>query len=413
MNRDPNESQAVEIVSLASDDISPQLSQKRVSAAYRTMFWIFLANALYVGLVYFVCANFENWNYRGLFEVFARWPNQGEPTMETHFSCWDAAHYLILSTRGYEKGTPGCAFYPVWPFSIRAFSSVTGASPVVIGLVLSNLYLAIAFGLLFEDVQKLFGRRVAVLSLIYMYALPGALFFHFPYSESAFLLALVVFVRLLHAGSFLWAAAIGILLPTMRPVGTFLAIPIAIALITDAIRHFKNKDLGIHKSLKGHVIVLGGVAAGFLLYLVLMFFLTGSFFEGFYAQQWWGVHSARNYVDLIAFTRELFAPTTIHEYAGSVLDRLLFLISLAVLPSTIVYSRYSIGLFVALVLLPAMSAHYISLTRYSVLFFPMAIGIARIVAARRTNRWAVLSLLAMALIQSILLWRFVNMRWAG
>ncbi len=124
--------------------------------------------------------------------VMARWPHDGEPVFASHLATWDAAHYLSLSERGYQPGTPDCAFYPLWPLLVRWCAPLFDGSHVLTGLALSNV-LSLAAWLLFHHlVVRRWGKPVATWALIFLIAFPGSLFFQFNYTESLFLLLVLL-----------------------------------------------------------------------------------------------------------------------------------------------------------------------------------------------------------------------------
>ena len=159
--------------------------------------------------------------------------------------------------------------------------------------------------------------------------------------------------------------------------------------------------------------LLAAPLLGWGVYLALMGYWTGNPFEGFEAQKHWGVHSISNLWNVPKFVIGFFTPTEWHDFTGSLLDRCLFLVLLWCLP---VIWRVDKGLLVWtywLGILPAMSGTFTSYTRYASCAIPMLIALA-VFLARREWRWLRYGLLAMfLLLQMVLVWRFVNFRWAG
>jgi len=142
---------------------------------------------------------------------------------------------------------------------------------------------------------------------------------------------------------------------------------------------------------------------------------TGNPFEGFEAQKHWRVHSISNLWDAPKFIVGLFTPTQWHEFRGSLLDRCVFMLLLYCLPVIWKLDR-SRGLMVwtyVLGIVPAMSGTFTSYTRFASCAFPMfiALGVFLAPPERRYLRWA--TVLVFATLQVVLLWRFVNFRWAG
>src|SRR6266851_5838614 len=79
------------------------------------------------------------WFSDGDYQKYRHWPLQGEPTWATRFATWDAAHYLYLAEYGYQRDDIACAFYPLWPAFIKAFSLFTRGNLFISGMVVANI----------------------------------------------------------------------------------------------------------------------------------------------------------------------------------------------------------------------------------------------------------------------------------
>jgi hypothetical protein len=146
-----------------------------------------------------------------------------------------------------------------------------------------------------------------------------------------------------------------------------------------------------------------------------MWHWTGNPFEGFEAQKHWATHSIGNLVNVPRFLFALANPTAWHEYSGSLLDRCVFIVLLNCLPviwkldrsRSLMIWTYVLGI------MPAMSGTFTSYTRFASCAFPMfiALGVSLAPPQRRYLRWATLAVFA--ILHLVLVWRFVNFRWAG
>jgi len=152
---------------------------------------------------------------------------------------------------------------------------------------------------------------------------------------------------------------------------------------------------------------------GLAAYFGLMWVWTESPFEGIEAQKYWGVHSIGNLWDVPRFVLGFFEPTKWHGFRGSVLDRCAFLLLLFCLPliwrlgKDMVMWTYMLGI------LPAMSGTFTSYTRFACCAFPVFIALA-VFSERQAWRWLRMGLVAtFGVLHIVLLWRFVNLRWAG
>ena len=73
--------------------------------------------------------------FPGLFSTDAylgnfHFPGDTPPTRATPFATWDAQHYLYLATEGYGPGRPSIAFFPLFPWLIRALAVLPGIGPL-------------------------------------------------------------------------------------------------------------------------------------------------------------------------------------------------------------------------------------------------------------------------------------------
>ena len=114
------------------------------------------------------------------------------PSVALKLATWDAQHYLNIAKSGYHGVGPELAFYPLWPWLIRAGALV--GRYWIAALVLSNLLSLAALLLLAHWVEQRTDRRVARWTVVALLVFPGSMFFCAAYSESLFLLlTLVIF----------------------------------------------------------------------------------------------------------------------------------------------------------------------------------------------------------------------------
>lgn len=372
------------------------------------------------------------------------WPPNGPPVFASHFTGYDGYYYLQISAHGYQVDGPSCAFYPLWPMLIRSTSLVTGRGSLVVGLGLSNMLSVVAWVMLYSAVRERWGSEVAKWTVVFLIAYPGSLFYQFLYSESLFLLLVVGLWVALWRRYNRQACLLAFLLPLARPIGVFCILPIfwhAAASSEPAwLKQFgrwlgRLRNAGFEfeansRCLAGSMSVLpsndhaplaplGGLCAGlacfcgWCTYLALMRLWTGNPLEGFWAQRYWGVHSVRNLYDIPRFVLAWATPTQWHQFSGSLLDRLVFLLLVCCVPAI---SRRDKGLLLwtyVLGVLPAMSGSFTSFTRFASVTFPLFIALAVSLAPpeRRLVRYSFLVLFAS--LHVVLVWRYVNFGWAG
>jgi hypothetical protein len=365
-----------------------------------------------------------------------RAPDQGQP-VQAHFASTDGNYYLNLSEKGYQSGLSDCAFYPLYPLLIHWVSRATRLNNVLIAMVLSNLFSLAAFLLFFWNVARHYGEAVATLSLVLLIAFPGSLFFQFIYTESLFFFLLMLFCVALDRERFALALTTAFLLPLTRAVGIFCIFPLLWRLFFRSPPVWWEKLAGrqgwvgkiacflaprpgdlpqskppILGGMRSFVLVLSPLL-GWATYFMLMWRWTGNPFEGIEAQKKFGVQSIHNLFDPIRFVKLLFNPTEWHAFRGSLLDRCVFVLLINCFPLIWKLDKsWCIWAFF-LGVVPAVSGGFTSFTRFASVVFPLFIALAVFLSKPKLRwlRW--LTLTVFATLHLILVWRFVNFRWAG
>jgi hypothetical protein len=120
-------------------------------------------------------------------------------------------------------------------------------------------------------------------------------------------------------------------------------------------------------------------------------------------------------IELPKFVVALFTPTCWHGYIGSTLDRVGFLVTVYTLPLVwrLDYTWFTWTLVLGVV--PAMSGHFTSFTRFDAMVFPVFVSLAALFSGNLTKMrlFGGLLLAAFVGLQLVLLYRFVHFQWAG
>ena len=151
--------------------------------------------------------------------------SQETPSLKSWFETWDGMHYLYLSQHGYAANHPTAAFYPLWPFLIRAGSVVLAGHSLIAALVLSNLLSCLGLWMLHDWMSRK-DRPLADVTLLLILAYPGSLFFMFAYTESLFLFLSISFFVFLMQRKYWMTALVSFFLPLTRSVGVLSMIPL-------------------------------------------------------------------------------------------------------------------------------------------------------------------------------------------
>lgn len=348
--------------------------------------------------------------------AFAKWSPAGEATLSARLAGWDAVHYLRLSKEGYAAGSPSCAFYPLWPMVLRPVAAVTGNPPVLGSLLLANAFSVTGLLLFYRLVKRRYGPVVGRDSLILMLAFPGALFFSFPYSESLYFVLVMVFFWGLTLERMVAAAAAAFLLPLTRPVGIFIALPLAWHLY-ETQRQQHELQHKAPQAASGSLlpwVLLACPLLGYAAYFGLMKLWTGNAFEGFDVQRSYpNSPSIQNMFNYAGFFHALANVQTLDGMMDAALDRFFFVLFLALLP--LIYRLDKTWFFYVLPagLVPAMSSWFMSYRRYVMVLFPIFIVLAQLLGDR-SRRWMFWYYVAvLAAVQAWAVMHFVNFGWAG
>jgi hypothetical protein len=154
-----------------------------------------------------------------------------EPGWHNLATAWeraDAFWYLRIATDGYSADDDSAAFFPLFPLLVRAVSFLTLGNELVAALIVSNACLYASLVLLYLLTAREFDEDVARRSILYLGAFPTIVAAVSPYTESLFLM--LVLVCLLAARQERWAIAglAGALAALTRSVGIVLAPVLAV-----------------------------------------------------------------------------------------------------------------------------------------------------------------------------------------
>jgi hypothetical protein len=99
---------------------------------------------------------------------------------------WDGAHYLRIAAQGY--GGDEFAFFPLFPYTIKAVAALVPIPPVLVALLLVNVALLGALLVLYRLSERCLGAAIARNVVLLTCLNPMAIFLAIPYTESFYLL---------------------------------------------------------------------------------------------------------------------------------------------------------------------------------------------------------------------------------
>jgi hypothetical protein len=303
---------------------------------------------------------------------------------------------------------------------------------------MGNLFSLAAFVILFRIAAERYGSAAAVWAILLLMLFPGSLFFQFIYTESLFLLLLMLLCLALEWENHSLALVSAFLLPLTKAIGVFCVFPLLWHLFFTSPpswwRSLANRQglagrsarfIGARGCNSSELNTPGWSRAsaawlvlmpiiGWCAYLLLMQKWTGNAFEGFEAQKLFGgTQSIDHFFQPTGFVIQLFHPTGWHGYKGSLLDRCVFILLIYCFPLIWKLDKsWCIWAFF-LGVVPAVSGGFTSFTRFAAVIFPVfiALGVFLSKPGLRWLRWFTLTIFVV--LHLILVWRFVNFEWAG
>jgi len=314
----------------------------------------------------------------------------------TAFKTWDGSYYLFLAENGYPHGvTTSAAFFPLYPFLIRSVGFLLLGNTLAAGLLISSLCSLLATVYFYLFVKKLYSAPAAFTACLYMIAFLTFFYTSLVYTEGLFLLLVIAFFYYLYEKKFSPCLILGILIPLTRPTGILVIVPLLAYLVLDV------RNAGKANVTKNSLLLLGFIA-GFMLYLGIMNFFTGSFFSGFEAQTPFISHnSLDNLLQPLVWFQKNFLTVryTLNGYTTSILNRVFFGLFLVLL--WFIYRYTDTTLFVyslAMGMVPALSDSFVSYIRYLCVIFPIFIVLS---LKWQKRPWVII--IPMAVLQIVLL----------
>lgn len=305
---------------------------------------------------------------------------------------WDAGWYVGIASVGYkwdesalrEWQQQNIAFFPAFPFLMRAGGRLIGDRPVIAGQLLSLIAFLAALVYLFRLAREALDHRAPASALALLAAYPFAVFFSAIYTESLFLLSAVAAFYHFHRGEYGLASAWGLLAGLSRPNGALLSVALAVL----AVQNWK-KASGAPSRIRS----LAAAAApgiGMLLFSLYLYSLTGRPFAWMEAHQAWG----RTYHGLDWFAAQRFRELVdgfYHNPAALPIDVMNgAAVVLALLLVWPISRRFgpAYGIFILVNLIPPLFAGgLISMGRLTSVLFPTFLWLGEAIPASRRPAW--------------------------
>ncbi len=317
-------------------------------------------------------------------------PFQAVKFAET-FAAWDSAWYLDIAQRGYffsDSGQSSIAFFPLYPWLIRAGASILGGSPQaywVSAIVISYVSFFAALVLLHRLAERmLHGREAARRTVLYVAVFPFSFPFTRIYAESLFLLLSVAAVWGATEGRWRLAGACGALAALTRPNGILILAPLTIMAL---------QMPATWPELMRRALPLLAVPAALGSYCVFVYSMSGNALAWLAAQAHWGYSIGHPPWATVLRTLESIEAQGLYGYVLAT-DGALYAVSHAVVGLTVIALTPSVfrrlgaamGCYVALgILIPFSGNALEGIGRYSATLFPLFIYLGGTLRSRRVH----------------------------
>lgn len=302
---------------------------------------------------------------------------QGLPAWFRPFNTWDTQHYLLLAQRGYGVNPMSNAFYPLFPYLIKAFTPIFFGRPLIAAYVVSNLFSLLVPVYMYKLCCLHWTNEQAYRSTILLLAFPTAFYLSVAYTESLYLSICLMAFYYVFKGDIVKSSVLCFLLPLVRSQGLLLVAPLGI-LFLQAV--FQGKDSPGVNFMRASRTLLPPVLAsvlGMLAYFGFCRWQMGGYFDGLTAQRLWIAQNSL--ANMFLPTRWFMAnfvniSLQLHGYTNSVIDRAAFVLCAPILIGVYRTQNRALFVYAALTLLvPAMSGTFMSYTRSLLVVFPLFI----------------------------------------
>lgn len=199
------------------------------------------------------------------------------PLFIKRFASFDGLHYIKIATEGYAYNAT--AFLPIFPILIKGLINLTQVTPIIAGIMASISSLAVTLCFLPKYLSLInFDKKEINWFLIFFLLFPTSFFLQSVYSESVFIMFLIIALYSSAKKQFTIAMIMGYLAGMTRITGFLLCIPFFMTLFDtikspqDLLKNLKTTILSLN--IKKIVFLLSPIL-GFSTYLLYLWITTG------------------------------------------------------------------------------------------------------------------------------------------
>ena len=289
---------------------------------------------------------------------------------------WDSQWYMKIARDGYFTGKIGdlsdkavFAFFPLYPLLIYLFNFgfnnliLSGLFVSFLCSIISVIYLYKLVLLDYPEQEGFAAGIVAKRTFLFFLLFPTAFFFTAVYTESLFIMLVILSFYYARQQKWYLVSIFGILCSLTRSLGVFIVVPLLIEYLQS--KGSKGLMIKFDKSIIWPLIT----PLGLLIYQLYLWFVTGTFSTFFTAQKFW----SRGLFEVSGYAAYITNPS-LHGFRNSFIDLITTIFFLIML--YFIYKKLRLSYFVyslLIILIPLLSGNVMSMTRMIIVSFPLYI----------------------------------------
>lgn len=319
---------------------------------------------------------------------------------------WDSGWYLRTIDSGYQTspilsgglaGQANWAFFPLYPLAVKLVTYI-GLSAKHSGIILSNVFLAIALYYIYQYLSETRDDHTAMTGVVLFALGPYSFYFSTVYTEALFIMLSAMGFYYIYQEKWFVCGIIGALLSATRGYGAVFGIALLLGML---IRSYEDEK-GLLETSKSiifdgkKVLSLGLVPFGLSLYMLYLYSLVGDALAFAHVQKAWG-RSFGNPILVLwnGVTSGSFNPQYL-AIAG--------IIGFVSAGYLIYKQRYIEGVFGLLLLSLPISSGINSIPRYIVGSLVLVYAINDVINIKENFRWLIVGILCLINFRLLWLW---------
>lgn len=308
-------------------------------------------------------------------------PSFHVPQWVYSFANFDGVHYLTIAQHGYTEINFIQAFFPLLPYILLHLPLLTLGSlfnPLVVGLLITNSAFLAFICLWFSFVHDEHNEKVAWYSTLVYMLFPTSFFFGALYTESLFMLFVVLCLWFARKKYWLFVGICITLACLTRIIGVFLIPMLLWELYIHYVQKAKKRDLQsfLFSELKNIIFILLGVS-GLLGYMLFLWKQFGDPLYFFHVQSSFGAGRQTNivlYPQVVFRYIKIFLTVPLFAIKSYAYVQEAFVSTVGFVLLLISYTRVKLSYLLFAVpafLLPTLTGNFSSMPRYVLVCFPL------------------------------------------